>query len=86
MDDCAQARGKVALTSLTQHVCVCARAVEFATVGTPMQCIQIKMAHDAYSAAPKFRGFLDAATGIVREEGACASVCMRPGHDKVSRW
>lgn len=38
-------------------------------MGTPMQCIQIKMAHDAYSAAPKFKGFVDAAAGIVREEG-----------------
>ncbi len=43
--------------------------VEFLTVGTPMQCIQIKMAHDAYSLQPRFQGFASAALGIVREEG-----------------
>lgn len=51
------------------HPILITYTVEFATVGTPMQCIQIKMAHDAYSAAPKFKGFVDAAAGIVREEG-----------------
>lgn len=67
--------------------------VEFATVGTPMQCIQIKMAHDAYSATPKFRGFLDAAAGIVREEGAYVGgwfvggwVCGRWGLHGSIEW
>lgn len=34
-----------------------------------MQCIQIKMAHDAYSLQPRFKGFWDAAVGIVKQEG-----------------
>ncbi|EWM23146.1 tricarboxylate transport mitochondrial-like protein [Nannochloropsis gaditana] len=46
-----------------------AGAVEFLTVGTPMQCIQVKMAHDAYSKVPRFHGFVSAIVGIVRAEG-----------------
>lgn len=43
-----------------------------------MSCIQIKMAHDAYSTTPKFRGFLHATTSIVRDEGeGCRSTRHR---------
>lgn len=34
-----------------------------------MQCIQVKMAHDAYSKVPRFHGFVSAIVGIVRAEG-----------------
>ena len=53
-------------------------SVEFGTVGTPMQCIQIKMAHDAYSLKPKFKGFFSAAYHIVKDEGE--TVLMNAAH------
>ncbi|GAB5035288.1 tricarboxylate transport mitochondrial [Nannochloropsis oceanica] len=54
---------------LTMTAGTLAGAMEFLTVGTPMQCIQIKMAQDSYSLKPRFAGFADAVVGIVRMEG-----------------
>jgi hypothetical protein len=46
-----------------------------------MQCLQIKMAHDAYSQTPRYKGPFNAMKLIVQEEGKGFSLFMGSLYD-----